>query len=66
MLQLDYQVARDREAQLVQRSNPEATVQSNGEAIAYADQGSYTFEESSDGEGGYPFFTGFSGDDEDA
>jgi hypothetical protein len=39
MLQLDCQVAREIEAQLGQCSNPEATAQSNGEAIAYPDQG---------------------------
>jgi hypothetical protein len=54
MLQLDGQVARGREAELTQHSNPEATAQSNGEAIAYADQVSDTFEESSDEEGGDP------------
>jgi hypothetical protein len=66
MLQLDVQVAREREAELTQHSNPQATAQSNGEAVAYADQGSDPFEESSDEEVGDPFFTGFAGDDEDA
>jgi hypothetical protein len=66
MLQMDGQVAREREAQLTQHSNPQATAQSNGEAVAYADQGSYPFEEASDEEGGDPFFTGCAGDDEDA
>jgi hypothetical protein len=66
MLQLDGQVAREREAQLTQHSNPQSTAQSNGEAVAYADQGSDPSEESSDEEGGDPFFTGFAGDDEDA
>jgi hypothetical protein len=66
MLKLDGQVAREREAQLTQHSNPQATSHSNGEAVAYADQGSDPFEESSDEEGGDPFFTGFAGDDEDA
>jgi hypothetical protein len=55
MLQLDGQVARDREAQLTQHSNPEATAQSNGEAVTYADQGSDPFKESSDEEAGEPF-----------
>jgi hypothetical protein len=43
MLQLDCQVAMERETQLGQRSNPEATAQSNGEAVAYANQGSDPF-----------------------
>jgi hypothetical protein len=63
MLQLDGQVAREREADLTQCSNPEATAHSNREAVAYADQGSDPFEESSDEEGGDPFFTGSAGDD---
>jgi hypothetical protein len=58
MLQLDGQVAREREAQLTQHSNPQATSQSNGEAVAYADQGSDPFEESSDEEGGTHFSLG--------
>jgi hypothetical protein len=66
MLQLDGQVSREREAELTQHSNPQATAQSNGKAVAYADQGSDPFEESSDEDGGDPFFTGFAGDDEDA
>jgi hypothetical protein len=66
MLKLDGQVAREREAELTQCSNPEGTAQSNGEAVAYARQGSDPFEESSDEEGRDPFFTGFAGDDEDA
>jgi hypothetical protein len=41
MLQLDGQVAR--EAELTQCSNPEATLQSNGEAVTYANQGSDHF-----------------------
>jgi hypothetical protein len=55
-----------REAHLTQHSNPQATAHSNGEAVACADQGSDPFKESSDDEGGDPFFTGFAGDDEDA
>jgi hypothetical protein len=63
---LDGQVAREREAELAQHSNPQATAQSNREAVAYANQGSDPFEESSNEEGGDPFFSGFAGDDEDA
>jgi hypothetical protein len=44
MLQLDGKVGREREAKLTQHSNTEATSQSNGEDVAYADQGSDPFE----------------------
>jgi hypothetical protein len=40
MLQLNGQVARGREVELTQHSKPEATAQSNREAVAYANQGS--------------------------
>jgi hypothetical protein len=55
MLQFGGQVAREIEAQLTQRYDPEATAQSNGEAVAYANEGSDPFEESSDEERGEPF-----------
>jgi hypothetical protein len=44
MLQLYGQVARGGKAHLTQRSNPEATAQSTGEAVSYATQGSDPFE----------------------